>query len=203
MTHQPPESQLDHDDALAESNLERLLAAGRRRFAEDGYAATSLDAVVTDAGVTRSTLHHHFESKVDLFGDVFEDEHAELARRTAEAAAAHDDPWEAAVAGLRAFLDALLDPAVQRITLVDAPGALGPQLMRELEAPYGLALVRHALERIRATGGLVDRETEPLAHLLFGAVGEAALYIARAEDQQAARDLMDGELSALLESLRR
>jgi len=203
MTHPHDDSDGDHDEASAAATVERLIAAAREHFAEDGFAATSLDAVVERAGVTKGALYHHFSGKADLFGDVFEDEQAKLAGRVARASAEHEDPWDAATAGLHAFLDACLDPGVQRIVLIDAPSALGVPAMRDLEAPYGLALIREALRRVRAAGDLPDADESALAHLLFGATCEAAMYIARAEDPRAARDEMEGELRTLLENLRK
>ena len=41
-------------------------------FTEHGYAATSLDAVVAGARVTKGALYHHFSGKQDLFQAVFE-----------------------------------------------------------------------------------------------------------------------------------
>jgi AcrR family transcriptional regulator len=46
---------------------EAILAAARRRFAEEGYAATTLRAVAADAGVDPGVVHHFFGSKDGLF----------------------------------------------------------------------------------------------------------------------------------------
>jgi hypothetical protein len=43
----------------------------------------------------------------------------------AQRVAGLDGPWQAILAGLRAYLDACTDPAVGRITLVEAPAVLG------------------------------------------------------------------------------
>jgi len=42
----------------------------------------------------------------------------------------------------------------------------------------------------------------PLAHVLLGALDEATLYVARAEDQRAARADMAETMAALLDGLR-
>ena len=183
-----------------ESTLERLIRAARERFAHDGFNGASLDAIVADAGLTKGSLYHHFDSKADLFSDVYEDEQAVLSRRIGQVYAAERDPWDAAYAGIRAFLDVHMDAGVQRITLVDAPSALGWERMRELGAPYGLALMEQAL-RALAPGGLRHDDIESLAHLLLGALIEGAMFIARAEDPQDARRRMERELEVLLETL--
>ncbi|MDQ4054095.1 MAG: TetR family transcriptional regulator [Actinomycetota bacterium] len=44
-----------------------VLTAARERFAAKGYAATSVRAVASDAGVDPALVHHYFGSKDDLF----------------------------------------------------------------------------------------------------------------------------------------
>lgn len=46
---------------------ERLLDAARRLFLEHGYAATSMEEIAQDAGVTKAAIYRHFPSKQDLF----------------------------------------------------------------------------------------------------------------------------------------
>jgi hypothetical protein len=47
--------------------------------------------------------------------------------------------------GFGVFLKACSEPSVQRILLVDAPAVLGWQKWREMDAKYGLGLIRQAL----------------------------------------------------------
>jgi AcrR family transcriptional regulator len=44
-----------------------LISAAARAFARGGYAATSLDDVATEAGVSRVLIYRHFESKAELY----------------------------------------------------------------------------------------------------------------------------------------
>src|SRR5215471_10704511 len=46
---------------------EQILAAATRAFAQAGFAATSLDDVAVEAGISRDNLYRHFESKADLY----------------------------------------------------------------------------------------------------------------------------------------
>src|SRR3954463_6271863 len=110
----------------------RLLASARALFAERGYGATSLADVVDAAGLTKGAVYHHFSNKQDVFRAVYEGEQRHLVRVVADAALREADPWDGFMAGWRAFLEAAQDPAVQRITLLDAPAALGWQRMREI-----------------------------------------------------------------------
>jgi AcrR family transcriptional regulator len=51
---------------------EQILGAATRAFARAGFAATSLDDVAAEAGITRVILYRHFESKADLYRAVLD-----------------------------------------------------------------------------------------------------------------------------------
>ena len=184
----------------SEATTNELVEVARRLFAADGYAATSLDDVVRGAGVTKGALYHHFKGKRDLFLAVYEREQQRLAAAQFEAFARRKGAWEGFFAGSRAFFEASLDPGVQRITLLDAPGALGWDTMREIEGD-ALQMIEFALREAIEAGRLPKRPTGPLAQLLFGATCEAAMGIARADNQQAALRNVLSELRALLDGL--
>ena len=50
---------------------QRLLAAARELIEDDGYGSASVAAVAERAGVAAGTLYRHFESKAELFLEVF------------------------------------------------------------------------------------------------------------------------------------
>jgi AcrR family transcriptional regulator len=179
-----------------------LLAAARRLFAERGYAGVSTGDVVGAAGLTRGALYHHFRDKQDLFRAVFEQLEADLVARLA-AAAAQDGAAAGIERGLAAFLDACLEPEVARIALLDAPGVLGWQQWRAIEARHGLGLVTAAVAAAVERGTLPAQPVEPLAHALFGAMTETALLIANAADSAAARRDAETALRGLLGGLLR
>ncbi|NLT06531.1 MAG: TetR/AcrR family transcriptional regulator [Solirubrobacterales bacterium] len=187
-------------DQRREATTRALLDAARALFARDGYATTSLDAVVARAGVTKGALYHHFDGKRELFEAVFA---AELERLTGELVAAFGraaDPWEGLRAACRSFLDATTEPALRQIVLVDSFGALGFAAVREAEAPL-LGALREALRLSMDAGRLPRRAPEPLAALLFGGLCEAALTTARADDERATHRAVAAELDRLLDAL--
>jgi AcrR family transcriptional regulator len=51
---------------------EQILTAATRAFARSGFAATGLDAVAAEAGVTHVVLYRHFASKADLYRSVLD-----------------------------------------------------------------------------------------------------------------------------------
>jgi AcrR family transcriptional regulator len=185
----------------AEATRAGLVATARRLFAERGYAGVGTEEVVRHANVTRGALYHHFHDKRDLFRAVHEQVESELVASIARELEGIADPRELLQVGVRSFLDACMDPEVIRIALVDAPAVLGWEEWREIDARYGLGLITGGL-RIAMDAGLVEeRPVEPLAHLLLGAMGEAALLIANAEDPRAARLEVEEPLLALVEGL--
>jgi AcrR family transcriptional regulator len=59
-----------------------LVAAATRAFAHNGFAATSLDDVATEAGVSRVLIYRHFESKSELYQAALDDVAGQLAQAT-------------------------------------------------------------------------------------------------------------------------
>ncbi|MFE9202461.1 TetR/AcrR family transcriptional regulator [Micromonospora sp. NPDC007230] len=51
---------------------EQILAAATEAFARSGFAATGLDEIATEAGITRVILYRHFDSKTDLYQAVLD-----------------------------------------------------------------------------------------------------------------------------------
>jgi AcrR family transcriptional regulator len=178
-----------------------LLASGRALFAERGFAGTAREEIVERAGVTRGALHHHFGTKQDLFAAVFEELEAELAARIAAAAMAGAEPRDQLHRGCHEFLDAALDPAVQRIVLLDAPAVLGWAAWRDVDARYGLGLVTEGLRAVFAAQSGGPRAVEPLGHLLLAALNEAAMLVAGAPDPVVARAEVGAIVDQLLDSL--
>lgn len=202
---------LGHDDGPARRGRRQaersaatrraLLDSGRGLFAARGFAGTAREDIVGRAGVTRGALYHHFGGKEQLFRAVFEEMERDVAERIMRAAAAGSDPAAELRLGCRAFLDLATDPAVQRVVLIDAPAVLGWRAWREVEAVYGLGLVRDGLQAAMDAGQISAQPVTPLAHVVLAAVNEAALYIAGADDPAAARaemgTVVDGMLGRL------
>jgi AcrR family transcriptional regulator len=180
-----------------------LIAAARELFAERGYAGVGTEEIVQRAGVTRGALYHHFRGgKEDLFRAVLVQLSAETTRRVVEAAGAGADPWEELVVGADAFLDACTTPEVQRIMLIDGPAVLGWDVWRAADSDYALGVLEGALQNAIDAGLVSDQPARAMAHVLIGALDEAAMVVARAEDPIAAREEMGRAVRRLLEGLR-
>ncbi|GLZ37945.1 TetR/AcrR family transcriptional regulator [Actinokineospora sp. NBRC 105648] len=185
----PARSQQDRRDATRAA----LLQAGRRLFADRGFAAVPADDIVAAAGVTRGALHHHFKDKRGLFRSVFEQLEAEIAADLGGLLA--DGRGDLLRRSLSAFLDICERSDVRRIALTDAPAVLGWKTWREIESEHGLGLLTALLAETRGTDGPAPVHMH--AQLILSSVIEGALFIANAENQTQAREQVESSLIAL------
>jgi AcrR family transcriptional regulator len=187
----------------AAETRETLIAAARPLFAAHGFAEVALETIVRAAGVTRGALYHHFADKTELFAAVFERVEGEVAARMGEAIAAANetDPVEVMRLGAGFWLDACSDPEIQRIVLVDAPGVLGWTRWNEIGNRYNIGLVQGLLTNAVETGRIPAQPIEATALTMLGAMREATLYVARAENHDRARAEAGAVMDRLIHAL--
>jgi AcrR family transcriptional regulator len=178
-----------------------LVAAARPLFATRGYAAVGTEEIVRAAGVTRGALYHQFADKRALFRAVFEDVEREMIESVVAGAASQEGPLDELRAGFLGWLDRSMDPEVQRIVLLDAPAVLGWEAWREIGEAGALGIVAATLGAAMEAGAIAVQPQRALAHVLIGALDEAALYVARASDRDGARAEMEMVLGRLVDGL--
>lgn len=180
-----------------------LIAAGRSLFGRKGFAATSVEDVAAEARVTTGALYHHFRNKTELFAAVFEETHLEVLARNAKAAAAAKGEVASLLRAFDDFLDAILEPEVQRIVITDAPAVLGIARYTELDERYAFSAIVDALERAKVKGELVVRDPDTLARLLFGALSRGGMLVASSDDPRRTRNAVSRTIRDLLSGLAR
>ena len=183
-----------------------LIAAARRLWGERGYAAVGTEEIAEAAGVTRGAMYHQYADKAALFRAVIETVETELMQRLTETvvAAAPASPAAALRVAADAWLEVATEPEVRRLVLLDGPVVLGWVAFRELSQRYGQGMTEQLLQGAIDAGELRAQPVPPLAAVLLGAIDEAAMVIAAAEDPGAAhdevravvRDLLDGLLGS-------
>jgi AcrR family transcriptional regulator len=181
------------------STRAKLIKAARTLFARHGYAGVGTEQIVRRAGVTRGALYHQFPAKEDLFLAVYEQVEQELTESVTASLAGNASPFEAMRAGIRVFLDACRAPEVQRVVLIDGPSVLGWERWRAVAEKYGLGLLQAVIGAAVEAGELAPVATEPLSHLLMGALDEAALLVVR---DPGATDVVIATFEALVDGLR-
>ena len=188
----------------AEATRQLLVSVARELFAEHGYAATSIDDIIQQAGVARGALYHHFPGKEALFRAVYDAVQADIATRVVATALAAEEPWAGVRAGLGAFLDACLEPEFRTIVVLDSVPVLAKDMWRAASStsstPSYPCCARSSRRWSRPSfpGVAIDA----LAHIALGGLYGASLYIARASDPKAARADAGAVLDTLIGGLR-
>ena len=187
----------------SEATRGALIRAARDLFGERGYNDVGTEEIVAKAGVTRGALYHQFADKRDLFRAVLEDLEQDVVNRLGEQVVAKaSGPGAALLAAMGAWLDACEEPEVQQIMLIDAPGVLGWQEWREMGQRHAIGETMALLEAAMDEGAIARQPVRPLAHVVVGALDEAVLYVAAAEDRAKARAEMTDVLQRLIIGLR-
>jgi AcrR family transcriptional regulator len=189
---------VDRKRARGQATRQELVEAATRLFAGRGYEDTSIEALLGETGVSRGALYHHFASKETLFEAVLEDVQARCSRAIVASVRGVSDPADALRTGSLTFLRLAGDPVVRRISLIDAPAALGWDRWREIDERHGFGLMKETVEAL-ARAGRVDPElVDVVAHMLLAALVEVAMLIARAGDPKEATRRGEAAIDDLL-----
>ena len=167
--------------AMMEENRLKLIEAGRKAFAAQGYAAASMDELTATVGLTRGALYHHFGDKKGLLAAVVHQIDSAMAQKAQEIGALRSDPWEALLAEGAAYIEMALDSDVQRIVLLDGPAVLGDPSNWPSQDSC-LQSTKRTVERLIAEGRMRPIDPEAAARLLNGAALNAALWVAASDD---------------------
>lgn len=193
------------DNPKADSaTREHILRAALKHFAENGYAATSVQQIVTDAKVSKPALYYYFRDKSDLFQALVHEAHDERYRLLCEAAAHGNNIREQ----LEFILERLFDYVgknreLMRIsfaTMFAAQGELPDNLCYadkcERNFEFVHSLVKKAQQRGELSKSFDSRE------MAFGIYGLTNFYLVShlmernyRPDRKAARKIVDLFLS--------
>jgi AcrR family transcriptional regulator len=166
-----------------------LISAARRLWGLRGYADVGTPEIAKEAGVTRGAMYHQFADKAALFSEVVETVEQDVMARMATmvASSGATTPADAIRAAVDAWLEVSADPEVRQLILLDAPSVLGWLAFRDVAQRYSLGMTEQLLAEAIREGQLARQPTRPLAHVLIGALDEAAMVIATADDPKRMR----------------
>jgi len=181
----------------------QLIEVATRLFAEHGYEGTSIEAVLSAAGVSRGALYHHFPGKEALFEAVVVAVSDQVTVDLAAAVSGRTDPVDATRTAALAWIGLAADPVIQRVVLVDAPSVLGWARWRDMDGGRTLGALRAMLQAVSDSGRLPPALVNPFSHMILAALDEIALVVARADDPAVA--VAEGRMAveALLDRLLR
>jgi AcrR family transcriptional regulator len=179
----------------------QLIEVATRLFAEHGYEGTSIEAVLSAAGVSRGALYHHFAGKEALFEAVVSAVSERVMAELTEVIRDCVDPVDALRTAALAWIDLAADPVIQRVVLVDAPSVLGWDRWRAMDDGRTLGAVRALLQAVSDSGRLPPELVGPFAPMILAALDELAMMAARAPDSTVA--VAEGRMAveALLDRL--
>jgi AcrR family transcriptional regulator len=178
MAHKP------RKEMIAETRA-KLIAAARHAFATQGYAEASMDDFTGQAGLTRGALYHHFGDKKGLLQAVIAEIDAEMSDRLCAISSRAKTAWQGFVDENIAYIEMALEPEIRRIMLLDGPAVLGdPSNWPNQNAC--LRSMTASVQKLIDEGTIRDVDAEATARLVNGATLSAALWIAGAEDPEAA-----------------
>lgn len=167
--------------AMMEENRLKLIEAGLKAFASQGYAAASMDELTATVGLTRGALYHNFGDKKGLLAAVVHQVDSAMAQKAREIGARKSDPWDALLAEGAAYVEMALDSEVQRIVLLDGPAVLGDPSKWPSQDSC-LQSTKRTVERLITDGRMRPVDPEAAARLLNGAALNAALWVAASDD---------------------
>lgn len=182
---------------------EALISAARKLWGQRGYVDVGTPEIAKEAGVTRGAMYHQFTDKAALFGAVLETVEQDVMDRMATMVASSGaaSPADAIRAAVDAWLEVSGDPEVRQLMLLDAPAVLGWAGFREVAQRYSLGMTEQLLTEAIKAGQLARQPVRPLATVMIGALDEAAMAIATAEDPKRARREIRQVLRRLIDGL--
>ena len=160
-------------DQFSEATRAALLDAATRRFAELGYAGTTLEDVAADIQATRGAVYHHFSSKRALFEAVFARLETNAVDQAAQAGARGDNAWHSALLALDEFLTQCCDPVYGRVVWQEGPLALGWACWIEEEQKYAYGMVETFVRALLEDGLIAKVPLETTTQIAFGMLGAA------------------------------
>jgi AcrR family transcriptional regulator len=157
---------------------QRLRAAAHRLFLQQGYLATSIDAILAEAGISsKETLYRHYANKEALFVDVLSHltlEQPGFSEKLAALPTPHDLP---------SLHQALTHLSREILSMMSQPGYLPLVRMIIAEAPRfpqlgtlffstvtqrGLAIMAALLQEAREQQIIADVDFDAVTHTLLG-----------------------------------
>ena len=178
----------------AQQTRERLRTAAHRLFIQQGYQATSIDAILAEAGISsKETFYRYYPGKEALFIDVLSHltmEQPDFSEKLAALPSPHDLP---------SLRQALLQLSSEILSMMCQPGYLPLVRMIIAEAPRfpqlgtlffstvtqrGLAIITSLLQTARAQQVIADIDFDAVSRMLLGGLLSYAISgLISAEEQ--------------------
>ena len=149
-----------------------ILRHARKAFVSEGYAATKIEPIAREAGVSTATLYALFDGKAQLFSAVIDDAAADFASQMAGIRTIEGDARQQLISFAEAYADFMSDPFVRsvfRLVMAERPRfqAVARRFFDQGQAAFGATLIG-ILKAQSNAGALrpIDRPSRAAGHLM-------------------------------------
>ncbi|NQY39339.1 MAG: TetR/AcrR family transcriptional regulator [Henriciella sp.] len=183
----------------SDSTREKLLAAFRTSFLKRGFEQTTVQSVLTETGLSKGAMYHHFRSKSEIIEALYEHESRSAIAKVFAAPTENTSALSRLKSAYLEWTKIVKDPNIARILFEIGPAAIGEQRAREIEDTASRKSIRRLLDKAVEAGEITPPDPDLLISLLNALVAEAALYQLRSgDDAQASLELsIDGMFQAM------
>lgn len=185
-----------------ESTKARIIEVARNIFARNGYAKASLAEIVNEAGVTTGAIYHHFGDKKGLFVAVAEHLEQQIVLESAAISNTSKSIWQRFENNILKTLEICAREDIQRIVFRDAPTVVGFYEWKEIEIKYGFGQLQNAISKLSKEGLIETSDPDLTAHVLLGAIMQAAHYTAMSKNKKKALRESQDIVRKILHSIR-
>ena len=156
----------------ADPKRQAIIMHARRTFVREGYAATKIEPIAREAGVSTATLYALFDGKAELFSAVIDDAARAFAREMEGMRTTEGDARQQLTAFATAYADFMSDPFVRsvfRLVMAERPRfeVVSRRFFEGGRVAFGATLMS-ILTGLSKSGGLkpIDRPSWAAGHLL-------------------------------------
>lgn len=157
---------------IPDSKRQIIVRRAREHFVSDGYAATRMEPIAREAGVSTATLYTLFTGKAALFAAVIDDAAGDFARQMAGVRAIEGDARSTLTHFAEAYAAFMGDPFVRsifRLVMAERPRfqAVASRFFEKGREEFGASLIG-IIVRLSKAGqlGPVERPSWAAGHLM-------------------------------------
>ncbi len=149
-----------------------ILRHARKAFVSEGYAATKIEPIAREAGVSTATLYSLFDGKAQLFSAVIDDAAEDFGRQMAWVGSIEGDARQQLISFAAAYADFMADPFVRsvfRLVMAERPRfqAVARRFFDKGRAAFGATLIDILVAQSKS-GALkpIERPSWAAGHLM-------------------------------------
>lgn len=149
-----------------------IIRHARTSFVSEGYAATKIEPIAREAGVSTATLYSLFDGKAQLFSAVIDDAAEDFSRQMAWVRSSEGDARQQLTSFAHAYADFMSDPFVRsvfRLVMAERPRfqAVALRFFERGRSAFGATLI-DILTDLAGAGALhpIERPSWAAGHLM-------------------------------------